>query len=371
MRNHTHASPRRSALAASRVLAGILTLTGVAPALAQQPEDAAEEKPAPRTVFRGFGNLDFRVGDQATAFSLGQVSLFVTSELTDGLSMLAELVFEREEEAASFEVERFQIQYAHSDRLRIAVGRMHTPLGYWNQTFHHGTWFQTTVERPLVYRFEDEGGVLPVHEVGLQVAGRLGLGSQLRLDYSLSTSNGRGPEPAVVQNVADPGGTKSVNVWLGLRPARQPNLMAGGVLRLDKIPAISDRPQSQGRLDERIVGGFAAYRTARTELLAEYLEVRHTESGGRYYETRGVYVQASRAFRRLRPYYRFDRLESDPADPFYSLSPARQAPTLRVHTAGLHLAPTPWLAIKLEANATARQSGDDQLGLVIQAAVTF
>jgi hypothetical protein len=53
---------------------------------------------------------------------------------------------------------------------------MHTPLGYWNQYYHHGAWFQATATRPEMYLFEDDGGILPVHEIGIEASGTAGLG---------------------------------------------------------------------------------------------------------------------------------------------------------------------------------------------------
>ena len=48
----------------------------------------------------------------------------------------------------------------------LEVGRFHTDIGYWNTAFHHGLWLQIPVERPHVLRFEDDGGLVPVHWVG-------------------------------------------------------------------------------------------------------------------------------------------------------------------------------------------------------------
>ena len=48
-------------------------------------------------------------------------------------------------------------------KFNVSIGRGHTAMGYWNQTFHHGKWFQTTTDRPAIYRFEDDIGILPVH----------------------------------------------------------------------------------------------------------------------------------------------------------------------------------------------------------------
>lgn len=53
----------------------------------------------------------------------------------------------------------------------IGVGKYHTALGYWNHTYHHGTWLQSSILRPEIYLFEFQGGILPDHSVGVEVFG--------------------------------------------------------------------------------------------------------------------------------------------------------------------------------------------------------
>jgi len=152
-----------------------------------------------------------------------------------------------------------------------------------------------------VYRFEDGGGILPTHEVGLQASGFLGPGPS-RLEYSLSVSNGRGAVPAAIQTSGDRDGLNATNLWLGYRPGRLRSLIFGGVARKDRIPAVSQLPGREAPLDERILGAFAVFRTARTEAMAEYLQVRHEGARGDRYATQGMYLQLSRALGHWRPY---------------------------------------------------------------------
>jgi hypothetical protein len=49
----------------------------------------------------------------------------------------------------------------------VVVGRFHSAIGYSNTAYHHGTWLQTTTGRPLLFQFEDQGGILPIHNVRL------------------------------------------------------------------------------------------------------------------------------------------------------------------------------------------------------------
>jgi len=333
---------------------------------AQTGTDGEPEPTAPSLAMRGFGNLDFQAPETGTAgFALGELDVFLSSSLPQGFFVLAEVALEaREEGDTILDVERLQLQWSARDTFGLVAGRMHTPLGFWNQTFHHGTWLQTTAERPLIYAFEDEGGLLPLHEVGVRAAGRAPLGA-IRLDYALSFTNGRGPLPTDVEVAASD--SRAVNLWLALGPARVPRLSFGGALRLGGVPSLPDNPEREARLDERILGGFVAYDSPSTEAFAELIAIRHEAPDGRHYDSRGGYLQLSRVFGRLRPYYRFDYLKRAEDDPFYGPPGGEQ----RRHTFGLRFDPTTWVGVKLEAQHDRPDPGEAWSALVCQLAFTF
>jgi hypothetical protein len=356
------------ALVAAAFLA--VALAGVAPAIAAQADPAAPDADAPfesgpRLTLRGFSDvsLSFRDEDRPLTFSLGQFDLFLTSSLADDVSVVAEIVFEFEEDdnEVVLDVERVLLRYAPSDRFTLTIGRMHTPLGYWNQTFHHGAWLQTTAHRPILYHFEDEGGVLPVHQVGVQMAGTFGTrpGS---LKYSLSVSNGRGRTPTEIANVQDASDDKAVNVLAGFAPTAVPGLELALVGYFDTIPAAPEL----GRLDtisERILGGAFVYSRKAIELLAEGSRIRHRHRGD-VFETWGGYLQAAWKRERWAPYYRFDHLDVPEGEPFL------EAESITRHTAGLRLDPTHWAAVKGEYHLD-RRAGRTHSSAVVQAAFTF
>jgi hypothetical protein len=337
-------------------------------ARAQEHDAAAHESPVPRLTLRGFSNVDYALNEKRrpNTFALGQFDLFVTSALSDNWSFLAEVSFEfNERNELGVDVERAQIRYAPSDAFSIAAGRMHTPLGYWNQTFHHGTWFQTTAGRPEMYLFEDQGGILPVHEVGLQAAGTL-RARAVDLKYSVSLVNGRGRVPDEVTNLQDHNGSKAVNAYLALAPGGVRGLEFGADVWLDTIPADPDTPGRAGEISERILGGYVAYLRPDVEILAEASRIRHRDkASGLTYGTWGLYAQGSWKVGRWRPYYRFDKVEVADGDPF--LPPTN----LSRHTAGLRFDPMPWVGLKSEYHLTRRPGGDDVHSGRFQAAFTF
>src|ERR1700704_1973404 len=79
--------------------------------------------------------------------------------------------------------------FDQSDQLKVSFGRYHTPVNYWNNTFHHGSWLQTTISRPEMAQFG--GAFIPVHFVGALAEGVLPAGG-LNLNYNVGIGNGRG-----------------------------------------------------------------------------------------------------------------------------------------------------------------------------------
>src|SRR5579871_1263566 len=141
---------------------------------------------------KGFSDIDFRkstlVGDpdHHGSFSFGSVDLYVSELITDHVEVLLEAALED----GGVDVERLQIGYIFNDALKIRAGRVHNILGYWNTTFHHGTYIQTTINRPFFLRFEDQGGLLPTHLVGVWASGRYNAGP-MNLGYDLMIGNGQ------------------------------------------------------------------------------------------------------------------------------------------------------------------------------------
>ena len=335
-----------------------------------EPETPPEAA-ASRTVVRIFGDIDFRTrrDDVPSTFVLGQIDVFLTSELATNLSVLAETVLESPEDSSSqiAEVERFQLQYSPSDAFSVSVGRMHTMLGFWNQAYHHGAWLQTTAFRPEVYRWEDDdGGLLPVHEVGVRLAGAATL-DPVRFEYAASLVNGRSANPSHVSTFQDENGSKAVHLWAGLSPRALPHLQIGGSAVFDTIPPDPAGPRADP-LDERIWGGFVAFQGTRLELLAEAFSITHSDgTTGIEWTSGGGYAQAAWSFGRWKPYYRFDRVDRDESDPYYLVT----LEDIDKHTVGLRVDPWSRVALKLELSRSRIAGGSPFTAAAVQAAFTF
>src|SRR3974390_2949696 len=122
---------------------------------------------------RGFGDFGLYTTNQrrgSAAFGMGELNLFVTSDLSDKAKFLSELIFENESSPTivsndfKVDVERALLQYSFDDHLKISMGLDHTAIGYYNTAYHHSAWMQTALDRPFLFSFEDRGGILPIRQ---------------------------------------------------------------------------------------------------------------------------------------------------------------------------------------------------------------
>jgi hypothetical protein len=320
-----------------------LLAAGRAPAAAQTADEHHDAPPGGPSdmVAHAFGSLNWSASDapaSPNSFGLGQFALFVTKAIDDRVSVLAEVVMEASSAntRVTTDLERLQLTYHLNDFANVSAGRYHTGLGYYNAAFHHGSYFETPIGRPRVFAFEDEGGVLPVHEVGLSARGKIPK-TESALRYVAEVGNGRrwtdlGDEEGLDQNA-----TKSTNVGLSLRPERWHGAELGASYYRDRISA-------GGAVAHRIAAVYAVYTTPSTEVLTEWLQLSHRRAiAGGHHVSRGGYFQASRAIGAIRPYYRYDRLDIDPGAPLIGGFGSSAA-----HVIGLRLDPTDRVGLKAQ-----------------------
>jgi hypothetical protein len=245
------------------------------------------------------------------------MDLFMTSRLSEKTSLLGEVLFiAAEDNSISLDIERLLFQYKQNDYFGFGVGRYHTSIGYYNTAFHQGAWFETAIGRPFMYAFDDEGGFLPLQEVGVTTYGKIPSG-KLGLNYVAEVGNGRnhllGGEPA--QNAQDTNNGKSVNVELFARPSALPDAEFGFSIYHDYV-TFSDNINH----DELIATVHAIYVNSKYEFLNEAMMVRHADSStgapGAFH-TPAFYTQFSRAFGKYRPYFRYQYINAGVDEPIY------------------------------------------------------
>jgi hypothetical protein len=279
---------------------------------------AAIARPSPataqRTVFRGFADFSARLGDKRgtpPGFGFGQLDAFVTSSLNDRISFLTEVVFEYDDGHFVPDIERVQVAFQVAPHLKLSAGKHHTPLGHWNTTYHHGALIQPTIERPLVFRFEDDGGVLPIHATGVMLSGR-GIGAS-GLGFDVMVANGLGSPPNAEDDQA-----KSATLAAFGMPA--PGLRLGVFGHVDRMAAGSTTHAGTELTEDvsvRIVGGFAKLDRGPLEVIAEGLAVRAASAGGGVSWTRGGYAYVGIATGELTPYALVDALKVPDGNPLF------------------------------------------------------
>jgi hypothetical protein len=317
---------------------------------------------------RGFGDVTFhgdnRKGD-TTSFTLGQLNLFVTSDISEKFRLLSEIVFEADDRnAVGVDIERLLLQYSPNDYLKVAVGRYHTAIGYYNTAYHHSTWLQTATGRPFLFQFEDDGGILPIHNVGVSASGLIPSG-KLQLHYVAEVGNGRAsrsPLDEAVQNVVDENNTKSVNFGLFATPDAVRGLQLGFSVYHDRL-----QPTGQPRIGETIFAAHAVIVRPTFEWLNEVLDIRHAPDGSpRVFNTPGFYSQISKRFGSYRPYFRYQYVNGSDSEPVFPDVGLRHGPS-----AGVRFDASESVALKLQYDRTLLRHGDAFNSLALQMGFTF
>lgn len=256
------------------------------------------------------------------SFMMGGLDFFASHNLTDRIDVLSEVVFEAPAGDMIVDVERIEIGYAFGDWLNIRTGRFHTPLGYYANVYHHGRQLDSTISRPLVLEFEDAGGLVPAHEVGLWARGNIGnpLGT---LKYNLVIGNGHKFDDTKselkINMTADDNKNK---VFVGSLNYELSPLWGIGVgasylsQKLNRYAGITPTVD----LNQQIVGYNIYYDMLPVQFIAEYYSITNEDiliSPKKSYTANGYFVQAAYEFQEMfRPYVRYEEVNPADNDPF-------------------------------------------------------
>jgi hypothetical protein len=322
------------------------------------PPTASGTEGVPLHAFADVGYVHSSRANEAgkkSGFALGNLDLYLTPEISARVKALFELNFEYDRNGNIGEdLERAQFAYAVSDALTLWVGRFHTPFGYWNTAFHHGAQLQTTVERPQFLQFEDHGGILPAHTVGLWGTGELGVGDG-RLLYDAYVGNGDRIANGQLDFNAelDDNGNREVGFSLGYRFGAAPSGLLIGVDGLSEHVSAPTGSATASLVAMRFIGGYAVYDADNWEVIAEYYRfLNHdlTNSDALHRSWSG-YVQLGYIFSgRLTPYARYEEALLDQTDPYFAAQIEGRSYTRAL--VGLRYDLSPKAALKLEWDRT-------------------
>jgi hypothetical protein len=339
----------------------------------------------PKLNIRGFLDFNFGTGSAANAliypltipptpvhntFQFGEYDLFMSSHLSDTLSFLGEVVLGAD--ASNFwglDVERAQLTYKPSEYLQLSAGRMHTAIGYYNTAYHHGTWFQTATGRPFMYYFEDSGGILPVHIVGLEAQGLVPHSGKWNAHWIAEVGNGESSlfigQPIVnqpVQNFLADSNHRAFNVAGYIRPDWLSGLQIGGNFYNDER-----FPDGLAGVENSIFGAYVIYITPQWEFLNEIEDQRDRSVGtSTAYNTALGYTQVSRKFGKFRPYFRWQEVNVPANDPLYGTVGRYEGPSV-----GLRMDFFDYAAFKVQYNRIDTRNPVPMNGVDSQVSFTF
>ncbi len=331
----------------------------------------------PTLKLRGFMDFNLGFGSDANplifplnapahnTFQNGEFDLFVSSRLSDTLSFFSEVIIGSDPTNAwGLDIERLQLTYRPSQYFEISGGRYHTAIGYYNTAFHHGTWFQTATGRPFMYFFEDSGGILPVHSVGVSTSGLVPGTGKLGLHWVAEIGNGRSSSftAAPVQNFLSDKNRKDFNLAAYIKPQWVPGLQVGGSFYRDRMV-----PAGIPHVNQNIASLYAVYMNSDWEFLNEGVWLSNKLDGqDKSYNTPLVYTQVSRKFGRYRPFVRYQYVNVPSADPINIFTGRYDGPS-----AGLRMDYTNYAALKIQYNRLYQRVVAPANGLDLQVAFTF
>ena len=279
--------------------------------VAVPPVEAAPAATRPVQI-GGFADVGVLATDNLdqVGFQIGQLVVHGTADAGQGLSMFTEVTV-NSTPIWETRVERLLLSWEQSDLLKLSLGRHHLPVTWWNSTFHHGLWLQTSAARPLIIGYSD--AFVPNHAVGLIAEGYVPGLQRAGVRYHLALSGGGDDHRHTVETAAEPrrlAGTAA----LSLEPPAVPLLRLGVVGYADP-----HRMRGDQMVSETILGAHVVSTRERPELLVEWVEVWHDAGPAQQYRSHGAYAQAAWRLRaggeRFKPYLRHDRMRIAAGDP--------------------------------------------------------
>ena len=272
--------------------------------------------PTVRAMF--FGDASYVASDRAipSGFVMGQAVGHLIASLTDRLAFFGEVSLSAQPAGGyTIELERSMLRYDVSDALKLSGGRYHTPIGFWNTAYHHGTWLQTTVARPEMVKYGSQ--FIPTHFVGAMAEGNVPVG-ELGLGYMLGVGNGRASTISRAGDAGDPNSGRAITAAVSARPAALFGLQLGGGYYRDRVT-----PATGPDANEGISSAYVAWQGESPELIAEYADVRHTPvAGGNTADNHAFYVQVAYrlpgAASQFKPYARTEKLVTSSGDVIFA-----------------------------------------------------
>ena len=323
----------------------------------------------PGFQLRGFSNIDWQMNpnNAKSRILLGNVDLLISSRLSEKLSVLGELNIEAESNGEFIiDPERLLLQYDHSNYLTVAAGKYHSAIGYYNTVYHHGKWFETAATRPRIMEFEDKGGILPIHNLGVSVSGQIPSG-KLGLNYIAQLGNGGAPhyvrqDTGLAPLSVEPRKGKSYLLGLNARPAGINGLQIGSSIYRD-----SYEQEGTARIQGTILNSHVVFQRPGFEFLNEFFWLRHSEATKKLnWDSIAAYSQISHRINKYRPFIRYQYMNINKNDPFWGDVGRIHGPSV-----GVRYELSDFAALKLEFERLNKLNHAATNGITLQLSFTF
>ena len=317
------------------------------------------------TTLKGFVAVqtNYDIDDDQMSFGFGEQDIFMTSEISNKVSFLGETVFKYSPGSPTkfnVSIERILVKYNYLGNHNVLIGKHHTPVNYWNDTYHHGRLFFPTIERPEMFGAK----IIPIHTSGFRLQG-YNL-TKLKLGYDILIGNGIG-----ASDVMDNDKTKCLTTALHIKPVQ--GVRIGGSLYYDRVAAGVVAPNGLALMhpmDHRSFSGSLAVFKKKIELLAEYTMARclmdsEMHMGPASTTTQAVFGYFGYRFNRLVPYVRYDLVDVDQFSMYY---PATDISSI---TIGMRYEINHMAVVKLEYEYDEEENHDPYNHIYFQFAIGF
>ncbi len=246
-----------------------------------------------RSVVNGYGHMNYNYfhdfnkdSDPSTSyFELGEHDLFVNTFFNDRISFLGEFVVRYTKGTPttfSASIERARLKFDYYKNHSVIAGKIHTPINYWNDVYHHGRLFFPSIDRPTSFSY-----LVPLHNLGIQFQGQ-NLG-KLNFGYDVVIGNGISATDAFDDNLSP-----ATTVALHVKP--NDNLRIGAAYFYDYLtdasvtgvhsghttaPSHQHSDKYTGSLHYNLISQSIAYFGEKHEFLNEFVyNATHTDTLG-------------------------------------------------------------------------------------------
>lgn len=307
---------------------------------------------------RGFADVTTAYDKKQLSFGFDEEDLFINAVINNRISFLGESVIKFDPSSTSefsVSIERIIISYNIKGNNNLIMGKIHTPVNYWNDTYHHGRVFFPTIDRPLLFA----ANIIPLHTVGIGVQGH-DLG-KLKFGYNLFAGNGLGSS-----DVLDNDKNKSVTLAINIKPADR--LKIGMSYYHDVISkgSIVYNKMINWKVNQNLLSLSVSRFGKKFEVLAEGTTgINHTDTTGTK-ATLASYIYAGyKANDKIVPYIRYDNISYQQGELYYTKN------NMSSFVAGMRYEINYLAVVKLEFQYQRNEIGDHVNKVSAQFAIGF